>query len=122
MVEHAMMVSALVPMIMTPIVVATLSLVNYQSTLLFFPFISPINVLVILIELWLVPDESDKIDGNWGDWSDWSNCPVSCGGSTQTKSRLCNNPKPENGGKNCSTEISSDFETQRCNETPCPGW
>mgnify|MGYP001218478592 CR=1 FL=1 len=77
---------------------------------------------VIIIELCLVPDEPDKIDGNWGDWSGWSNCPVSCGGSTQNKSRLCNNPKPENGGKNCSTEISSDFEIQRCNETPCPGW
>ncbi|XP_013383271.1 uncharacterized protein LOC106153735 isoform X14 [Lingula anatina] len=57
------------------------------------------------------------VTGNWGSWSSWASCPVSCGGGTQTKTRLCDNPAPSNGGSSCpgSSEMS-----QQCNTENCP--
>ena len=89
---------------------------SYLSILISFNYVFWITIP------WLCLFPEDRIDGHWGDWSDWSNCPVSCGGSTQNKSRLCNNPKPENGGEECSTEISAGSTTKSCNEFACPGW
>lgn len=41
------------------------------------------------------------INGNWGPWEGLSSCSASCGLGTQTKSRYCNSPNPENGGLAC---------------------
>lgn len=59
-----------------------------------------------------------SVDGNWSDWKDWSDCPVTCGGGVQNRSRTCTNPPAQFGGKPCPGE--SD-ETRVCNEDPCPG-
>ena len=58
-----------------------------------------------------------SVDGNWSDWKDWGECPVSCGGGVQNRSRTCTNPPPAFGGESCPGE--SD-ETRACNEDPCP--
>ncbi|XP_078378137.1 uncharacterized protein LOC144661308 isoform X1 [Oculina patagonica] len=58
------------------------------------------------------------IDGNWSDWKDWSDCPVTCGGGVQNRSRTCTNPPPAFGGQSCP---GSGDETRSCNEIPCPG-
>ena len=60
----------------------------------------------------------NSVDGNWSDWNDWSECPVTCGGGVQNRSRTCTNPPPAFGGNSCPGE--SD-ETRPCNEKPCPG-
>jgi len=60
------------------------------------------------------------INGGWGEWSDWVECPVSCGGADQERTRVCDNPAPQFGGDDCTVDGSSDSETQRCNENPCP--
>jgi len=62
-------------------------------------------------------EEPCPVDGNWSDWKDWSNCPVTCGGGVQNRSRTCTNPPPAFGGESCPGE--SD-ETRACNEDPCP--
>merc|ERR1712154_604299 len=65
------------------------------------------------------------VDGGWGEWSSWPDCPVSCGGGTQGRSRVCDSPAPEFGGDDCTVDGSSDLDTQTCNENPCPihgGW
>ena len=68
-------------------------------------------------------------DGNWGLWGSWSECFPSCGNGTQTRTRLCNNPIPENGGAPCignSTQrlvngTSKQQDTKPCaNDQPCP--
>ena len=64
--------------------------------------------------LWLV-------NGNWGDWVEWSKCPVTCGGSDQSRTRNCDNPAPLYGGTDCSVDGSTNIETRRCNENACPG-
>lgn len=55
--------------------------------------------------------------GGWGNWGGWSNCPVSCGGGSQSRSRLCNSPTPAHGGRDCN---GSNSEQQQCNTHPCP--
>ena len=57
------------------------------------------------------------VDGNWSDWNDWSDCPVTCGGGVQERSRTCTNPPAQFGGKPCPGESE---ETRACNEDPCP--
>ncbi|XP_062618604.1 SCO-spondin-like [Saccostrea cucullata] len=57
------------------------------------------------------------IDGAWTDWSPWGSCSKSCGGGRRSRSRTCDNPKPANGGKDC-TGDSGDFGD--CNPDDCP--
>ena len=61
-----------------------------------------------------------KVNGEWGDWSEWDECPVSCGGADQGRTRVCDSPAPQFGGDDCTADGSSDSEIQRCNENPCP--
>ena len=61
-----------------------------------------------------------QVNGGWGEWSSWPECPVSCGGGTQGRTRVCDNPVPEFGGEDCTVDGSTDMETQACNEIPCP--
>lgn len=61
--------------------------------------------------------ELEIVDGGWSEWTTWSNCSQACDGGTQTRTRECNNPSPENGGLPCGT---NDIETRVCNTEPCP--
>ncbi|XP_057298171.1 SCO-spondin-like isoform X3 [Hydractinia symbiolongicarpus] len=56
------------------------------------------------------------IHGNWGSWAN-SACSVSCGLGTLTRSRLCNNPAPSNGGNSC---VGSSTLQVQCNNGACP--
>jgi hypothetical protein len=55
--------------------------------------------------------------GGWSAWGGWGACSASCGGGTQTRSRVCNNPPPSGGGAACSG-LSTD--SQVCNTQDCP--
>jgi len=57
------------------------------------------------------------IDGKWSDWSDYETCPKTCGGSSQKRTRKCNNPAPAHGGVSCP---GSDEDSQTCGSAPCP--
>uniref|UniRef100_A0A4W6FVZ2 Thrombospondin 1 n=1 Tax=Lates calcarifer TaxID=8187 RepID=A0A4W6FVZ2_LATCA len=57
------------------------------------------------------------INGNWGPWSPWDTCSLTCGGGRQTRKRLCNDPAPNYGGKDCVGEAK---DIQLCNKKPCP--
>uniref|UniRef100_A0A3P9M5Z2 Hemicentin 1 n=1 Tax=Oryzias latipes TaxID=8090 RepID=A0A3P9M5Z2_ORYLA len=57
-------------------------------------------------------------DGNWGSWQPWGQCSVSCGGGERTRLRLCNNPAPSYGGRQCPGDSSL---LTRCNTQACPG-
>nr|1LSL_A Chain A, Thrombospondin 1 [Homo sapiens] len=56
------------------------------------------------------------INGGWGPWSPWDICSVTCGGGVQKRSRLCNNPTPQFGGKDCVGDVT---ENQICNKQDC---
>uniref|UniRef100_A0A8C4TPM4 Thrombospondin-1 n=1 Tax=Erpetoichthys calabaricus TaxID=27687 RepID=A0A8C4TPM4_ERPCA len=57
------------------------------------------------------------INGKWGPWSLWDTCTVTCGGGVQRRTRLCNDPAPKYGGKEC---IGEPANTQLCNKKDCP--
>uniref|UniRef100_A0A671WFP5 Thrombospondin 1 n=1 Tax=Sparus aurata TaxID=8175 RepID=A0A671WFP5_SPAAU len=57
------------------------------------------------------------INGNWGPWSPWDTCSLTCGSGSQIRKRVCNDPAPKYGGKEC---IGDAKETQFCNKKACP--
>ena len=60
------------------------------------------------------------VHGNYSSWSEFSSCSVTCGGGTQTRTRKCNSPAPDYGGRNCSI-LGPSSETVECNaERKCP--
>ena len=59
-----------------------------------------------------------KIDGKWSKWKDFGECSEKCGGGIKERTRTCDNPKPSNGGKECSGKASEEKE---CNKQKCPG-
>lgn len=63
------------------------------------------------------------IDGGWSPWGNWTSCSVTCGNGTQTRTRNCNNPEPQFGGKDCQGKIE---DSQPCRDREhCPihgGW
>ena len=58
------------------------------------------------------------VDGGLSEWSQWSTCELPCGGSVVNRTRLCNNPPPQNGGAYCNGQ---QVETKLECVTPCPG-
>ena len=59
-----------------------------------------------------------SVAGQWGGWMPWSSCSKTCGGGTQTKSRLCNSPPPADGGNYCQGAAS---ESRSCSNNRCGG-
>ncbi|XP_047414234.1 thrombospondin-2 [Sciurus carolinensis] len=57
------------------------------------------------------------VDGRWSPWSPWSTCTVSCAGGIRERSRVCNSPEPQYGGKDCVGDVK---EHQMCNKRSCP--
>jgi hypothetical protein len=54
-------------------------------------------------------DSPCPVDGEYSEWGPWSECVD----NLKTRTRLCNDPAPQNGGAEC--EPGSDFDTQPCN-------
>ncbi|XP_052105125.1 uncharacterized protein LOC127738077 isoform X2 [Mytilus californianus] len=58
------------------------------------------------------------VNGGWSEYGLWGKCSKTCGGGMQSRTRICNNPAPSEGGKVCE---GSDEETQPCRTDKCPG-
>ncbi|XP_052105775.1 SCO-spondin-like [Mytilus californianus] len=61
--------------------------------------------------------KSCPVDGQWSGWSGWTDCSLTCGGGKTERNRTCNDPKPQNGGSNCT---ENDYEVKDCNFISCP--
>ncbi|KAM3863184.1 thrombospondin-2 [Diretmus argenteus] len=57
------------------------------------------------------------IDGGWGPWSPWASCSATCGGGIKSRTRVCNSPQPQYGGKKCLGEAN---DSDACNKNDCP--
>lgn len=57
------------------------------------------------------------VDGSWGPWSPWATCSVTCGGGVKTRTRECNSPRPQYGGRRC---IGKAGDSDSCNKKVCP--
>jgi len=60
-----------------------------------------------------------RADGHWSEWSPkvCRYCSKTCGYGTCTQTRECNNPRPQNGGKDCKGD---DRQPLRCHRQDCP--
>ena len=96
--------------------------------------ISSINhnfLLAISLQIWIkIVFYLYIVDGEWSDYYPSTPCSKTCGNGKKFKFRLCNNPPPQHGGKNCSC-VDNISELMECNETvirlemnctdsPCP--
>ncbi|KAK2164299.1 hypothetical protein LSH36_66g05030 [Paralvinella palmiformis] len=62
------------------------------------------------------------VDGGWSLWGGWTPCSVSCGWGYTKRQRICDNPKPLNGGQYC---LGLAEESTNCFIMECPidgGW
>ncbi|XP_066930663.1 coadhesin-like [Clytia hemisphaerica] len=59
------------------------------------------------------------VDGGWSSWSGFSSCTLSCGSGTQYRTRACDNPSSQYGGKYCE---GYEREEKSCNINPCSAW
>merc|ERR1712227_249516 len=57
--------------------------------------------------------EKCVVDGIWGNWTSWSSCQSNC---TKSRSRSCDDPAPENGGKPCA---GSGQDSESCTGNKC---
>ncbi|CAH1799366.1 unnamed protein product [Owenia fusiformis] len=57
------------------------------------------------------------IDGAWGSLKWSGKCSVTCGKGVETGTRVCDNPAPQYGGKDCPGDGS---ESRECEEPDCP--
>lgn len=57
------------------------------------------------------------VDGGWGPWSPWATCSATCGGGVKSRTRECNSPQPQYGGKKCIGEAN---DSESCNKKDCP--
>ncbi|XP_066910871.1 uncharacterized protein [Clytia hemisphaerica] len=57
------------------------------------------------------------LDGGWSSWSGFSSCTQSCASGTQHRTRACDNPASQYGGKHCE---GYEREEQSCNTNLCP--
>ena len=62
------------------------------------------------------------VHGGYSGWSAWPECSSSCGGGVTTRSRMCDNPSPKYGGKDCSAgDRGAAVESKACNSFACEG-
>lgn len=61
---------------------------------------------------------AQTVNGSWGEWGPWTVCSVTCGLGQMSRSRNCDNPKPDPQGQDC---VGIGEETEACNLSPCPG-
>ncbi|XP_077758048.1 hemicentin-1 isoform X2 [Canis aureus] len=57
------------------------------------------------------------VDGGWSEWNPWEECTRSCGRGNRTRTRTCNNPSAQYGGRPCE---GNAVEIIMCNIRPCP--
>ena len=59
------------------------------------------------------------VNGNWSEWKP-EPCSKTCGGGVQNYTRVCDNPKPSCGGKECDG-LAIYIPKTKCNNFCCPG-
>nr|XP_039262684.1 uncharacterized protein LOC120338794 [Styela clava] len=63
-------------------------------------------------------ESSQPVDGEWGSWRPWFQCSASCGEGIQNRTRECDSPSPEDGGKECD---GLKYQIRTCNAPiECP--
>ncbi|XP_066910705.1 macrophage mannose receptor 1-like isoform X2 [Clytia hemisphaerica] len=65
-----------------------------------------------------MPTQPTPINGGYNQWSEWTTCDKTCGKGYQERERVCNNPPPSRGGKDCSV-LGEPSEVRQCQLAVC---
>ncbi|XP_048772936.2 hemicentin-1-like isoform X2 [Ostrea edulis] len=57
------------------------------------------------------------VHGRFSEWTSWGLCSSTCGVGLQFRTRECDNPLPQNGGRQC---IGSSLDSKTCVSGHCP--
>lgn len=57
------------------------------------------------------------VDGHWAHWSQFTLCSATCGTGSMVRTRVCDNPPPQFGGKDCE---GTPYQEKRCKNKNCP--
>ncbi|TKS88049.1 SCO-spondin Precursor [Collichthys lucidus] len=62
------------------------------------------------------------VDGGWSQWGAWTDCSLPCGGGVKFRTRQCDNPSPQSGGRGCLgiAEQQKDCNIHLCTDTVGP--
>ncbi|XP_076448550.1 coadhesin-like [Babylonia areolata] len=63
------------------------------------------------------PGGAATVDGQWSGWGPWSTCSVTCDTGSRSRSRTCDNPPAQSGGRPCSGAAS---DVTSCSLPSCP--
>ena len=77
-------------------------------------------LLLLLLFACLFVFMSDPVNGMWSIWGDWGVCSESvyCNKGSNTRTRSCDNPAPQEGGHECPGTSTESIE---CPKTNCVG-
>ena len=59
------------------------------------------------------------VNGGYGQWSSFTQCSQTCGSGQMVRTRNCDDPLPEYGGRNCS-HLGPSRDSIPCNTQRCP--
>ena len=59
------------------------------------------------------------VNGGYSNWSLDTPCNVWCGEGVEIWGRVCDNPEPKYGGRNCS-DLGNSTDLKKCSKKPCP--
>jgi hypothetical protein len=59
------------------------------------------------------------VDGEWSGWTPWGYCDRTCGNGTRIRTRRCDSPAPEFGGKECIGGDDVETESENCSVREC---
>ena len=92
------------------------SLINGLSLIIFYhdcsQFLQWYDKSIIFFTCYIIA----PINGHWNRWGSWGECSVTCGKGVHTRTRLCTDPAPKNGGDNC---LGDNTEQQECAKISC---
>ena len=72
--------------------------------------------IIVMYHYRLIVFSGNSVNGGWSAYGDWTECSAECDGGTQSRTRACDNPAPENGGAECSGDAT---ESRECNTQSC---
>lgn len=97
------------------------TITNFETSLLNYPrtprerllFCAPLSY-----KLFFNVALSSPVNGGYSNWEEWGPCSSTCGQGFQERIRVCDNPKPANGGRSCS---GPSIDSRKCHVGLCPG-
>uniref|UniRef100_A0A2C9L2T2 Uncharacterized protein n=1 Tax=Biomphalaria glabrata TaxID=6526 RepID=A0A2C9L2T2_BIOGL len=82
-------------------------------------FLTEAELTKLLLEEERREKELGIVHGGWGEWSMWQ-CTANCPSPIKIRTRLCDSPTPNNGGRQCAGDASESQDSDCYRKQICP--